>query len=167
VGVRTGGHGGGDAGEDEEEGEDELGQHGAHAADVRRRRLVVVERIDQLVDELRHGWTNYCEEPCCSWRGGESGWGKSSGCFCSLEGKGLGKAQGDILEDWRRERGVGHGLRLSGASVVFIEREKKKKEQGKLLGARRRGGKLVQLFRGVGCRHLSQPGKAVAACTLE
>lgn len=73
------------------------------------------------------------------------------------------------MEDWRRERGVGHGSPAEwrgGASVVFIEREKKK-EQGKLLGARRRGGKLVQLFLGVGCRHLSQPGKAVAACTLE
>ena len=51
--VRTGGHGGGDAGEDEEKGEDELGQHGAHAADVWN--VVVVERIDQLVHELRRG----------------------------------------------------------------------------------------------------------------
>lgn len=51
--VGSGGHGGGDAGEDEEEGEDELGQHGAHAADVQY--LVVLERIDQLVHELRHG----------------------------------------------------------------------------------------------------------------
>ena len=51
--VRTGGHGGGDAGEDEEKGEDELGQHGAHAADVWG--VIVVERIDQLVHELRRG----------------------------------------------------------------------------------------------------------------
>jgi hypothetical protein len=44
-------HGGGDSGEDEEEGEDQLAQHGADAAGVDD--LVLVERVHVLGG---HGW---------------------------------------------------------------------------------------------------------------
>ena len=46
--VRTGGHGGGDSGEDEEEGEDQLPQHGADAAGVDDDDVTLVERIRML-----------------------------------------------------------------------------------------------------------------------
>jgi hypothetical protein len=63
--VRTGGHGGGDSGEDEKEGEDELGQHGAHAAGVLGA-AAVVARVHEFGHQLRHGCGLLA---FCSWAG--------------------------------------------------------------------------------------------------